>query len=1119
MSDGPDGPRTKPRWRRKWTRTPPGRRGTAAAALGDLFQRPRPSFLVLGVLAGSAVCHLALVPLLGVGRGKSLEDLEATENAYLRKVLQKRRAAAVSRQVSGKITMPPPPEDPEEFVSKTMDASLGTDIDKVIGDMLDVEVTSQIRAKVSASLKEELRAAARKIAEKKLSQKEIQDLQEAFRRKAHEAALGALKEYRIETQVKRAAVSTTRWYEESVGPVLFTNLRHELYGRPSWNVGPRIWYTTWPGGNGNPRWHDLRSLKELSYRREDLHELIKGWIRADRDDRYKIKAKKDAKGRTFIKDHKGRNLYVVHEAWPGPNLAQARLLKRRLHAIYNRTRGGYKNQETVPSWNDYIYESKVSCGVLQEFHPHRTENVRPVLDKLDALWKRAFARVAEYLRLEEDRVEESEIRPVHQDCFDTLKQILEESAKLYPEHHAERDYRRINHALRLEVLRDPDLQTKCYREWVEQMTTTLEALIRDYAEGQFLEGIIKRDGTVEEALEKFPGQILPLVRRDVLRLLPEDKFKRIIFYPYKHRSPITNDRQPPSDAQYKEDHEVVEKLKTPDRKAYADARRKLLRSYVERSVGKVIQELRRHVFMRGLLTKRIHALAEGVDYADKVKQKLDARKAAKEGRGQDLARLNKQGLPDTAARRVALRYGLAKGGLVEPVTCRQTPGFVTEVRPGEAIRPAMPRLPPRPAKWGRVTQARPDPPFKTSAFEAIPFLSRFPRLDGDLSDWGEIRPLILRPYRKGSRAKRPILLYAAWNYQGYFFGYRVDMPAEDFFHPEQYRTKARRRPDWEGGGYRGSVRTVREKGCQWMLKGDHLRLLFDTLDARLPTRGDPHTQEFIILPMGSDTNPALPGYERMFESRRKAKRTDWRDVVASGRLFLNQPPRKHGPDGTGPYRVAKRDDEGPLSKQGYTVEVFIPRSLFREPVFAPGWYIGFDAAVATGWQGRFNGQHWGPLQDAVPDGDGPGLCPRKWGDLLMLGTDPFIVVQDADRTGTRSDAIVPGHSYLLSVIDPDRNVYTTAKDSVLVSAEVAGSQKDIEVFLLMETEDNSGIFRGYVDTQPGAGRKVQGVLEVMAGQEVRLGYVDLGTAQGERNVVFELRLPVLAPVTSVARSR
>ena len=87
---------------------------------------------------------------------------------------------------------------------------------------------------------------------------------------------------------------------------------------------------------------------------------------------------------------------------------------------------------------------------------------------------------------------------------------------------------------------------------------------------------------------------------------------------------------------------------------------------------------------------------------------------------------------------------------------------------------------------------------------------------------------------------------------------------------------------------------------------------------------------------------------------------------------------------------------------------------------------------------------------------------------------------------------------------------------MLVSAEVAGGSNDVEVFVLRETKENSGVFRGYIDTQPGVGRQVQGVLEVMPMNELRLGYVDFANSRGQRNLISEMRLPVLAPLTNVA---
>jgi len=310
-----------------------------------------------------------------------------------------------------------------------------------------------------------------------------------------------------------------------------------------------------------------------------------------------------------------------------------------------------------------------------------------------------------------------------------------------------------------------------------------------------------------------------------------------------------------------------------------------------------------------------------------------------------------------------------------------------------------------------------------------------------------------------------------------------------------------------------------------MAGGDHLLVLLDTLDARSATRGDPHTQEFVIIPAGSDVDPTAVGYECIIASKRDAQPRNWRRVKTQVKVFLPQPPADHGPDGTGPYRVAKIDDSGPPANQSYTVEVFLPRSLLNMPALAPGWCVGFDCRVAAGYQGRRSGrgQYWSPKRDALRGSVKPGLRPSTWGDLMLLGTDPHIVVQNVDESWSLTEGVVAGLSYLLTVLDPDRNIHITQKNTLLVSAEATAAGtgtarrlREAEVLILEETKPNSGVFRGFIDTQPGTGGEVMGVLELMPGDEIRLAYVDLGNARGQRNVTYQMTLPVIAPVSLVA---
>jgi hypothetical protein len=75
---------------------------------------------------------------------------------------------------------------------------------------------------------------------------------------------------------------------------------------------------------------------------------------------------------------------------------------------------------------------------------------------------------------------------------------------------------------------------------------------------------------------------------------------------------------------------------------------------------------------------------------------------------------------------------------------------------------------------------------------------------------------------------------------------------------------------------------------------------------------------------------------------------------------------------------------------------------------------------------------------------------------------------------------------------------------------------DVEVFVLKETGNNTGVFRGMINTQPGAGRQAHGIVEVLPGKEVRFAYEDFGDAKGRRNVLHEIKLPVVSSLMTLA---
>ena len=1095
-------------WRRKWKRMPAESRQVARASLGDLFEVRRAVRTWLWMmLVISLALHVVTVPFLFTGTGTA--QSAKMQGSYLQKVLQKERAKKASKKAQGRITMPPPPDDPKAVIEGTFKESLSADVGKLVGHMLDDTVVKRLAHRVTEGLQAELAKVSENIVEGKMSEEEIKKLHEEFKRKAHDATVDELMKYREETQLERAEMSTTEWYEKEMSPTLLGNINYALLVRRIHYSG--LWYHTFCGRySGWTRYRNWSGLRSNGFLGEKIGLL-----------------------RNLKTGHVRRHVRKPNAAWPGPSKKQATIIEKRLQAYYNGTVRMSNNAATYPqpSWKSVIYgdtdeheaqgkvfQTHLSDGVLSEFWPHKEDEMAKIAEALDGRWDKLLDDAATYRERAEAGAGVGELTKLRDACYRDIDALCTDAAKLRCGN--ARLLQAINHGVRVETL-GGDMQDRMFTYWTDEMVAALGRLIRKIAKGQFEKGIIVHKAGVAEAMREFTEKVVPLLRRDIVRMVSRKKFSRLVWTgsPRIYKTAADEATAVPTAADVrKEKTNLVNLLGPhPDLKAYAEKRRELNREYFQEAIENTKDALLTQVLTGGLLLKQMYVFVEGVNYEDRVKAKLDARMAAMQGRGQDLTALTKHGLPDTQAPLVALFLGASKkhGASLEPFKTTMRPGFRYQVLPDDALRGSPPRIPRGPAAVGKKgvfqRQANVDKPkFSTPCprFEAIPFLHKFPKLDGKLTDWGKIRPLRLR----GPRGEIDILLYAAWSYQGFFFGYQVKQPKEEFYYPRRMKIR------------KNMSQYHRNRAAEWPFRGDHLRLLFDTLDARQGRRGEPHTQEFVVLPQGTDVLPDAPGMERRITSQRDADTKEWRGVKSDCKNFDEQPPE--GPDGSGPYRVTQ------ATKNGYTTEVFIPRKLFDVPVLSPGWYIGFDCAVGIGYQGRGRGKrgrvcYWAS-QDSTQQGDRGGNRPNRWGDLLLLGTDPRFLVQHADAGETYPVArfVIPGHSYLLTVVDPDRNVSLSQKDVVLVSAEVAdpggpdGGARDIEVLILEETKENSGIFRGYVDTQPGAGRQVQGTVEVEPGQEVVFGYVDLANARGERKKRTYIRLPVAAPVANgVAASR
>jgi len=1087
--------RKAPTWRRRWTRAPSQKRAVAATALGDLFERRRVRTALAKTFAVSLVVHLIAGRFLLTLTVRAPSQTAAREDSYLRRVIQKDRARHVAADASRRTTLPPPPPDPEQFVSDTLTQELTQDLTQVTSGLLDVQLEQSLTQHVHASLEAELQEASKRIATGTLSKDEIKKLHRQFREKAMDAARDWREVHREEYQVKIAAKTVTQWYEQRVASQIRRAVQDALFTGRS-----RIWDRRLGNAYDAPGFIEADNHQTFAKAYHPLTVLLTGRFRHGHfggNDR--------PPGLSQCKDleHGWRQL----PGWPDkPSATQAGILERLL-ADYGK------------GWE------RAFDGYTLDYYPHKSKEMAKKKAAMAATWGRLMALAKRFRERAEQGTPARELKPDLAACINTLKQFTAAWTGTLVGRGRQAACATINQALRSRLLRGP-FRDVAYRRLIDMLVEKLRPPVEQLAEGQFREGMVLSEAGVHQAMKEFRVKAVALLRRDMEQTISRPFFYRKLFdsaiNPYRNK--ITGASSPPTQQQIDADEQalktVLAKLPAADR-GFVEARAGRIKAEINAAITASIDEMLRSILTReGRLERRYYQRAETVDYSDPFKQKLEARDMAWKGRKQDLADLTEEGVPDTSTPLVALASGVGTGQVaLKPVVATMHPGhFGGGPMAAGALRGSRSTAPPAPSPWGFVTQPTVKPPFRARNFEGIPFLINFPNLDGDLSDWGRIRPLVLRNEHVGDPAfkRGPILVYAAWNYQGFFFGYKVEQKRTQFSLPAQY---------YIGQDGITLIKDPRlSQHNKFVSSGDSFIVMIDTLDARLPFRGDPHAQEFYILPRGTATDPDLPGAERVFASRRYGQ-TDgnfgWGRRISNGVLFPPQP--RSGPDGSGPYRVTQVEDHA------YTVELFLPRRVFKVPVFAPGWYIGFDCYVGTGKQptgsgARFQGKGW-----CTDGGQSPcfiGNSPSRWGDLLLLGTDARVSVQDAAPESPGSTVVVPGHSYLVTVKDPDRNVHLTAVDTVLISAEVIPSgdgkarlpASDVELYVLKETGKNSSIFRGYINTQPGAGSDVRGVLEVFPGNEVRFGYVDFADSKGRRNVIYEQRLPVIAPMLNISQA-
>ena len=351
----------------------------------------------------------------------------------------------------------------------------------------------------------------------------------------------------------------------------------------------------------------------------------------------------------------------------------------------------------------------------------------------------------------------------------------------------------------------------------------------------------------------------------------------------------------------------------------------------------------------------------------------------------------------------------------------------------------------------------PKPDFPTLQFGAAAMMEKPPVIDGDLSDWGELRHgLKLSRRNDGTRVDDGPVVHVRWSPDGLYIAYTLK-DTDGIQHCKEY--------SWDG---------------------DCLEVMIDLPNSRQPDAyRNEDSQKFDFTPFGFKGRADITVCEMGRGLRGLVMAADYPDLTgkmgkAAGKL---------------------------IPGHGYSVECFLSRRALAKPYLYPGKYIGINFIVNQNYE-------TGTLWSCPPDFN-TWRRPNTWGDLLLLGSDARLrFVGDDDKADQDVRGIVPNDPVYLEVADADMNVNLLRTDRVAATVRVKHASASLFA-VLRETGPNTGVFRGSIHTQPYFMPPKENTLNVRSGDTLEFEYTDARAEFGEKNRKVAVELPVGWPVMTL----
>lgn len=353
----------------------------------------------------------------------------------------------------------------------------------------------------------------------------------------------------------------------------------------------------------------------------------------------------------------------------------------------------------------------------------------------------------------------------------------------------------------------------------------------------------------------------------------------------------------------------------------------------------------------------------------------------------------------------------------------------------------------------------PNNPYNSSSYSAINYITNEVVIDGNVGEWiNQTKPLKMKYFAQNpEKVDTGVEVYMGYSSEGIYFAYSLT--------DSQISIPKSRTPH----------------------SGDVMEFWIDMSFTRNKImRENEFAHQFVFCPFGMESEEGIKPYSFAEMGR------GFRDMKMYN-AYIDKSSRIY--------------TKGKKTREGYTVEAFLPKNRLSKPILLPGMTIIANISVNS----VASSMQWSASKST-----GTWDKPDTWGDIKLLGTDASLSFLGKDYK--EIDYTYQGAILIMRIIDKDMNIRYNDKDRIFATLSVKSVSGELSV-ILEENENNSGIFYASVNLNPFFSEASKSAIGVREGDILTLKYSDVCALFGEENIMRTKSIAVAHSLYSVVSGK